>query len=112
MFIHWIADFICQTDKQAKNKSKSLLALIGHTFIYSVVFGIASCFFLNYTNPIVPTIFFGITFITHTLIDFVTSKINSKLYSSGKTHWFFTSIGFDQFLHLSILMGTYLLLNK
>jgi len=23
LFIHWIADFVLQTDKQAKNKSKS-----------------------------------------------------------------------------------------
>ena len=112
MFIHWFADFICQSDEIAKNKSKSFSALTKHTAIYSTIFGLAACFFMDYTNSIIPTIFAGITFVTHTLIDFITSKINSKLYSDGKTHWFFTSIGFDQFLHLSILMGTYLLLNN
>jgi len=35
LFIHWIADFVFQTDEMAKGKSKNWKDLIAHTFIYS-----------------------------------------------------------------------------
>lgn len=37
LFIHWIADFWCQTDKMAVNKSKSWTYLLQHTLIYTAV---------------------------------------------------------------------------
>jgi len=35
LIIHWFADFVLQTDEQAKGKSKNFNDLLSHTFTYS-----------------------------------------------------------------------------
>jgi len=37
LFIHWVADFLCQTDKMAINKSKDWCALVDHSMVYGFV---------------------------------------------------------------------------
>jgi hypothetical protein len=109
LFIHWVADFICQTDWQAKNKSKSNKALLIHTFIYSGVWLIPALFMFN--SAISAVLFFIITFICHTATDYFTSRLNSKLWAQGKVHWFFVAVGFDQILHYVQLLLTYQVLK-
>jgi lipid-A-disaccharide synthase-like uncharacterized protein len=91
MGIHFVADFLFQTDKMAINKSKSTKWLLLHCFIYAVCFIWAGILFA------------WILFFSHFFIDFITSRINAKLYLNHR-HWFFSMIGFDQFLHASILI--------
>ena len=96
LLLHWIADFVCQTDKMANNKSKNFGFLVLHTFVYSVVMCVGSLLIL------IPfqILLFGIgLFFLHGTIDFITSKINKRLWDLKKIHWFFVSIGFDQWLH-------------
>lgn len=118
LFIHFIADFVFQTDWQAKNKSKDFIALITHTSTYSLLFGIllllsfivAGIDKFEYYLTVIP--FISITFIIHTIQDYITSRINSFYYKQGpnKAHQFFVSVGFDQFLHFVQLILTYKLL--
>ena len=116
--IHWIADFVLQTDKQAKGKSKNWSDLLMHTLTYSLVWiGIGLIWMLfdikNASNIAGMVLwFFPITFITHTIIDYFTSRLNSKLWAKGQTHNFFVSVGFDQILHYIQLFLTYYLLFK
>jgi hypothetical protein len=91
MLIHWIADFVLQADWMAKNKSKYMIILITHCFIYAVCFSMA-----------LPAKIVFILFLTHFVIDFFSSKLNSYLYNRSR-HYFFVSIGFDQLLHLTVL---------
>lgn len=109
ILIHWFADFVLQTDKQAKGKSKNWLDLLQHTVNYSLVFLFISFFILPELNPIW---FFLITFTCHTITDYFTSRLNSKLWSEGKVHNFFVSIGFDQVLHYVQLFTTYYYLKQ
>jgi len=37
LLIHWVADFVLQTDKQAKGKSKNWNDLLSHTVSYTGV---------------------------------------------------------------------------
>ncbi len=115
LIIHWFADFVLQTDKQAKGKSKNWSDLLSHTGIYSLVWLIPSLiiFFNQSEIGIIKALSFVlITFITHTITDYFTSRLNSKLWTEGKTHWFFVSIGFDQILHyLQLFLTFYLLTN-
>ena len=110
LIIHWIADFILQTDSQAKDKSKEWKPLLQHTFNYSMVWLIVGMcvhlFIMKFNFPL----FALITFIAHTITDYFTSRLNSKLWAEGKVHNFFVSIGFDQILHYVQLFLTYWIL--
>lgn len=113
LFTHWVADFVCQTDKMAQGKSKNWFDLLSHTAVYSSVFWVV-CPFIFGDNPnwaLNCCLFFGITFVCHTITDYFTSRLNSKLWAEKKVHWFFVSVGFDQFLHFAQLLITYQLLK-
>lgn len=130
ILIHWFADFVLQTDKQAKGKSKNWSDLLSHTFAYSLVWlFIGGCIYLQKFKPynaqsnlelnvywsyyIPRGLFFVlITFIAHTITDYFTSRLNSKLWAKGDTHNFFISVGFDQVLHYIQLFTTYYLLKN
>lgn len=55
--------------------------------------------------------FVPITFIFHTITDYFTNRLNSKLWAKGDVHNFFVSVGFDQCLHYVQLFLTYYLLK-
>jgi len=118
IIIHWIADFVLQTDKQAKGKSNNWIDLLSHTGIYSLTWCIPISFMglMDYNNicHIGPSLmwFPVITFLAHTLTDYFTSRLNTKLWSEGKVHNFFVSIGFDQVLHYIQLFITYYYLKN
>jgi len=104
LFAHWVADFVFQTNKMAKNKSTSLFWLSNHICEYQAVLLILLWLTDLRLGRIV--IYVLVNGIAHLIIDFVTSKINSKLWAKGKVHWFFVSVGFDQFFHVAILLIT------
>ena len=115
--IHFIGDFVLQTDKQAKGKSKNWSDLLGHTITYSVFWLIIGLWYLMFTNhdnihTEMLCLFVLITFIAHTITDYFTSRLNSKLWAKGDVHNFFVSVGWDQVLHYVQLFLTYYLLLK
>lgn len=97
LFCHWVADFVCQTDWMAQNKSKSNEALLLHIGTYTAVM------FLLTVNPYW-AFFNGLI---HMVVDYFTSRITSKLWADKKVHWFFVVIGFDQFIHTAVLIYTW-----
>jgi len=109
LIIHWIADFWLQSDKMAKGKGKNWKDLISHTGLYTITFFIGGAFLLNDARVV---IFCLITFILHTITDYFTSRLNSKLYKEGNNHGFFIAIGGDQILHYVQLFLTYYWLFK
>ncbi len=75
LIIHWVADFILQSRWMGNNKSKELKPLFAHTLVYS------SCWIVLY--PILGTNVFWfmlITFVTHTFVDYFTSKASAWAY--------------------------------
>jgi uncharacterized protein DUF3307 len=105
LFVHWFADFICQTSYLAQNKSKSSSVLFQHVLIYSIVMAVGVAII---TIGVLPVFyFFLITFVCHFATDFVTSRITGYFYKKEEWHWFFVVIGFDQFLHAVQLFITY-----
>ncbi len=135
--LHFVADFMCQTDWMALNKSKwyetfqwpqgdeGLDALLTHTLIYGLSFLVFGWKFAL------------ITFVAHTLTDALTSQLTSKFWfidffpvdrelvnkkanltvfrpdemiarvHAKRRHWFFVAIGFDQLLHQAQLVLTF-----
>ena len=108
LLLHWYADFVVQTDKQAKGKSSNNWQLLAHTSSYSLIITICT-YILYWTNSFgaqywyIPLIFGIIQFVTHTIIDYITSRINKKLWINEEVHTFLIMIGFDQFIHYGIL---------
>jgi hypothetical protein len=87
LIIHWIADFVLQTDKQTKGKSKNWSDLLMHTWNYSMVWWIIGVILIifNLKYPFFTyeryslLLFVLITFIAHTITDYFTSRLNKKL---------------------------------
>jgi len=126
---HWVFDFVFQTHWQATNKSTNNKALLQHTGVYSICWfvpifiifyvtgfhGTSSISFLNTTLFIISIVlalvasilFVIITFIAHTITDYFTSRLNSKLWAKKDVHNFFVSVGFDQCLHYFQLFLTF-----
>lgn len=125
IFIHWVADFIFQSEEWATNKSKSFKALVKHTATYSLVWCLVlfgfSVWGNHFNGPSVHELgwsswmllFPFITFIFHTLTDYFTSKIVSRKFANQEygspipNFGAFTVIGFDQVLHYVQLFLTY-----
>lgn len=101
VWLHWIADFILQSDYTAKNKSKSNLVLLNHVAIYAIPFFIASVFWSF--SPV----WIILNAALHFVIDWCTSRVTSKLWAKQQVHNFFVVIGLDQALHLTCLLVTY-----
>lgn len=106
--IHFLADFVLQTDDQAKNKSTSIKWLVFHTGMYSLIWLLIMPILLE---PIKCLQFATITFCAHTLTDYITSRVGKPFWSKGDTHFGFVTVGFDQVLHYLQLFLTYLLLK-
>lgn len=134
IFIHWIADFVLQTDQQATKKSTSNYWLTAHVSTYACTWFFACLFYcayldgFNWTQRGVNLVFVfpTITFVCHWITDYCTSRLNTKLLPKkeehptdkgyfkqvgGNVHNFFVSIGFDQILHYVQLVLTFQLLS-
>lgn len=103
--IHFIADFLCQTREMATNKSKSVYWLTLHVLVYSIVTTLG---WLCFTQDMVSLLYICvITFATHWITDFITSKLTSYFYLKNNMFLFFATIGFDQLIHITTLTLTY-----
>jgi hypothetical protein len=109
---HWIADFVFQSDAQAKGKSKDWYLLLSHVFTYTLV--LATCL-------LIPSMYIELqrnTFMflwwllvnggLHFVIDAITSRVTSKLWAQGEVHNFFVIIGLDQLAHTLCLISTWI----
>lgn len=98
--VHFLADFVLQSEWMAINKSKNWRALLAHVLTYSGAFWIV-CGWK----------FALITFACHLVTDFYTSRMNARNWAAGDTHWFFVGVGLDQLSHIWQLIWTYWWLN-
>ena len=104
---HFIGDFILQSDYHALNKSTNNLVLFNHIMWYLIPFIPIGLFFtIKYYF-----IWIILNGTAHYITDYITSRATSKLWQSGKRHWFFVVIGLDQAAHYSFLFLTYMLLR-
>lgn len=97
LFLHWIADFILQTDWMAQNKSTSNKALLIHVSVYTLPF-----LFIGWKFALLNSVI-------HFCVDYITSRIAKKFYNNGDIHNFFVIVGFDQTIHFITLFGLYML---
>ena len=116
LLVHWVADFLLQTNEQATKKSTSVKFLTYHVSAYSLVW-FNSYYILGGSLTSLDLdviakccIFVGITFVCHWITDFCTSRIGKPFWEKGDYHNGFVVVGFDQILHYVQLFLTYKLL--
>lgn len=95
IILHFIADFVLQSDWMARNKSKNNVPLLTHVSVYSIPFLVFGWQFAAINGA------------AHFCTDWISSRITSKLWEKGEVHWFFVVIGADQMIHMLTLLGTY-----
>lgn len=114
--IHFFADFMCQSDEMAVNKSKSNYWLTIHVTVYSTVtfLGWLFCFFQpSYEYMASQYLEFTLfIFATHWITDYCTSRLSSKYFGKNEYHWGFVVVGFDQVLHYIQLLSAYYIFIK
>lgn len=111
LLVHWFADFVLQTRHMATKKSSSNYYLTLHVAVYSVATTLlwvlltlvegTGMTLLTFFNTLI------ITFVTHWLTDYITSRYTTKFYLAKKDKEFFGTIGFDQWIHAATLLLTY-----
>jgi hypothetical protein len=94
VWMHFVADFLFQTDQMAINKSKSNKWLTIHIVCYIAIF-----FVFGWKYAIVNAI-------GHWITDWCSSRLTSYLWKKEQRHWFFVVIGLDQAIHLTTLILT------
>ena len=112
----------------ATRKSKDFGHLVMHTMVYSFTWLMGAAFLFSQdcdTSILGKCVdaekvfaFVGVTFVAHTITDYLTSRLTSKLFAS-KTYYTgipnfgaFSIIGLDQVLHYAQLFLTFYYLSK
>jgi hypothetical protein len=98
IWLHFLADFVCQTDKMATRKSYDTRWLGWHCAVYTACLLLLGPWYALVNG------------VLHFGVDYITSRWTSKLWSAGERHWFFVVIGLDQAVHMSCLILTWGLL--
>lgn len=95
IWLHFLGDFVLQSDMMAKEKSTSCKWLTIHILHYALPFLLV--FGWKYTL---------INSLAHWVVDYFTSRMTSKAWAEKKVHKFFVIIGFDQAIHMTTLLLT------
>lgn len=104
LLIHFLGDFALQTHEQATKKSTNIDALTKHVSVYSFIWFLATFTIFGFENVFYFTI---ITFITHWITDFITSRIGKSYWDKGDYHNGFVIVGVDQICHYIQLWLTF-----
>jgi hypothetical protein len=111
LLLHWIGDFVFQSNKMAVQKSKDLSFLSLHVIVYILTLAIGiGLYYLVFTPPIF-TIqgiagFLLFNLLAHFITDFFTSKLSTYYNKEKRRHAFFVVIGFDQLIHIVTIVFT------
>lgn len=98
LLVHFVADFILQSDWMAQGKSKRLglnINMGAHIGVYT------AC--LMFLGPVWALVNGAMHYVT----DVVTSNATSHLWKKGERHWFFVVIGADQLIHYLCMVWTW-----
>ena len=106
---HWVGDFLLQTEDEAINKSHQESKLLTHVAKY----GVALLVFATLANLFFPsTVWVSwvlLNIVVHHAQDRITSRMNADFKARKREDLFWNNIGFDQMLHMILLVTTMLL---
>lgn len=111
IILHFVSDWMLQPRKTATNKSNSIKYMLAHVVVIHIIFSILA-YFVGVSQLLIVA-----NTLSHMLIDkFIWAGYKRSLKKANypqeyfernewaNDYWFYTTIAFDQILHLSILM--------
>lgn len=104
LLVHYVGDFLLQTQKQAENKSKSNEWLTYHVISYTAMLLIGGMIMEVSLNMFYWVMINGFL---HWCTDWATSRATAELWKLQKIRPFFWVIGLDQLVHTACLLCTY-----
>jgi hypothetical protein len=106
LLVHWLADYVFQSDWMAANKSRLAKALWAHTIEYTVIVGVWVWVFAGSATQ--AGCFALVTLLIHTAQDYASSRVVAELTTMGDRykHARFNAMGLDQLLHAVQLILT------
>lgn len=110
IILHYIGDFVLQSGEMAIGKSTDNGWLSYHVAVYTLTLfaGVAAWGVLSSVDsPLSHALSFAaLNGAIHWGIDWVTSRINAKLWKDKRVHGFFVGVGTDQLTHYATLVLT------
>jgi len=107
---HWVGDFAAQSRRIALSKSSSNKALTEHVCFYTVALFWGVTIYSGFQHH--PSLYRMYAFVAingtlHWITDYITSRINARLWTQNDQREFWLMIGADQWLlHLPTLILT------
>lgn len=116
LVMHWLADFVFQTDAMAKGKSKSNRVLTSHVLTYTMIglilvapaMLVMTVLGLKHEARLYMAALPMVWLLNapfHWVTDYYTSRWSGRLWAQGRVHDFFVVIGLDQLIHQLTLVG-------
>jgi hypothetical protein len=111
LFGHFLGDYVFQTRWQSLHKRDSLEALFRHVFTYAATITAAFVVGVTTMQVAVPfllysaAVFFVVMFLAHGLVDFIATRVYSRLWERSQFKAFFSVVGFEQMLHQYLLLA-------
>lgn len=102
--VHFIGDFVLQSHWMSINKSKRNDALAGHVAIYTVTLGLGAAPLMILWHSMWWATWIVGNGLAHFATDYITSRINARLWTKQRVHDFFVGVGADQLIH-SLTLG-------
>lgn len=106
LFIHWVGDYLLQSNKMAVMKSQSIKWLTIHVLVYTAVLLVGVLLLIPF--HVIPidhiATFILINGALHWITDLITSRIALRVVDTPRIYH--PVIGFDQFLHAVALLVT------
>lgn len=115
MLLHFIGDFLLQSREMGTKKSEELRWLIAHVGTYGSVLFIGAVPIISHV-VFLPVTFFLIVIGVHAVQDWfiwrvyklsVVKRGFGSSFEYWKDKWFYTTIGFDQLLHVITIILAY-----
>lgn len=112
--LHWLGDFVFQSDELSITKHKNFTQLIKHSIIYTLPFLYAGIF-IYATNMFNIklfdlSLFLFLTFLLHLIIDYFVSKSGYNQFEKTKPNTFLGVLIIDQIMHFGLLVLCYILI--
>ncbi len=101
---HWFSDFVLQRSCDAVDKCRSNRALGRHVASYALGMMPCGIYLVGWSQAAL--VWVPVTFALHLATDYVTSRISAGFKAQARMKAYFTTIGFDQFLHFAALVLT------